>query len=757
MKKIFGNINNIFSSRNASAFRRKSVNTYTFILICIILPCLISTITLTCISAATLAKLTDTTNDYALRTMHSAANYNDNSLKLVENTAAAFALNPFVNDALSTKSDSCPPELSQALSDFAFGNKYVINAYIIDSRQMKVYSEKGLASAYDYLTEDYSYNTYDAAYWNDFAFYSAETNRVLAPCKMTHNGSEYAVIPIVFRTADSMATRKYLVTNINVKSVMRIPDYQSFGDTNFYVLNKLSNDIFSLREDDESEVTDGDFITCIKENPNGSFRYTISGEKMLVTTISENNSLIGYTYIALTPLSAVYAKVASYIVIMIIMNILCIVIIFFMSTKNAKKIYTPIKNAWLSLSSDNSVLASNMLYEIEALSTNAKLEIDRLTAVIPSAQRNYLVNMLNNVDYWNNDEANKLIEKSLNFKHRYFTVILLQLSPALDFHDRFNDSEYETIKIGFYEVVCSVFDEHFDTYVLPAENNILNIVLNHADANPYDKIKDLLRELLGYLKNDFEYITVSIGVSRAHAGITGLKGAHREAMNEFIPYTTPTSKPVINSKKNDIVFANSDETALYSALSSASKSEIERTINGYMTTYNCTETNDIKTMYNYILNTMLKFMHINNIPYKNEMLDFEIITEILSKDVIEIKQSIGYLIDKIIESRQSLANFDEIYEYIKANYSSYNISLKQLSDLFGMSQSNITRMAQANTGLSFKELLNSMRIDKAKELLRESNYSIDEICEMCGFSNQRTFYRLFKQLTGLSPAKYRLK
>ena len=58
-------------------------------------------------------------------------------------------------------------------------------------------------------------------------------------------------------------------------------------------------------------------------------------------------------------------------------------------------------------------------------------------------------------------------------------------------------------------------------------------------------------------------------------------------------------------------------------------------------------------------------------------------------------------------------------------------------------------------GISPKQFIIEMRIQKAKELLREGALSVISISERCGFSNPYHFSRLFKEHTGITPSEYR--
>lgn len=89
----------------------------------------------------------------------------------------------------------------------------------------------------------------------------------------------------------------------------------------------------------------------------------------------------------------------------------------------------------------------------------------------------------------------------------------------------------------------------------------------------------------------------------------------------------------------------------------------------------------------------------------------------------------------------------------------YSITKKHcISDCakeLGISESYFQHLYTALFGISFNKDLVQMRIENAKNILSMSDLSISQIASMCGYNNEVHFYRQFKDLTGITPAKYR--
>lgn len=99
----------------------------------------------------------------------------------------------------------------------------------------------------------------------------------------------------------------------------------------------------------------------------------------------------------------------------------------------------------------------------------------------------------------------------------------------------------------------------------------------------------------------------------------------------------------------------------------------------------------------------------------------------------------------------------QIKEFIETNYNSADISTRMVSESLGIPQSRVFELLKEEYGLTFKQLINKMRIDEAKRLLKETDFKIIDIALNLGFNNVSYFNNLFKMLEGETPSDYREK
>lgn len=97
---------------------------------------------------------------------------------------------------------------------------------------------------------------------------------------------------------------------------------------------------------------------------------------------------------------------------------------------------------------------------------------------------------------------------------------------------------------------------------------------------------------------------------------------------------------------------------------------------------------------------------------------------------------------------------NQIIVYIGENiFSSFN-NVEELCMHFGLSRSSLQNLFKNNLDIATKRYILNMKLNKSKELIMESKYTISEIASLLGFSSIHYFSRRFKQEFGISPTDF---
>jgi AraC family transcriptional regulator len=103
-----------------------------------------------------------------------------------------------------------------------------------------------------------------------------------------------------------------------------------------------------------------------------------------------------------------------------------------------------------------------------------------------------------------------------------------------------------------------------------------------------------------------------------------------------------------------------------------------------------------------------------------------------------------------LPERQVLQVLDYIHEHLDQD-----IKLADLADVLGMSQFHFSHLFKQSIGTAPYQYLLQQRIERAKQLLKQSDCSIMDIAFLCGFNSHSHLTKQFRQLTGITPTAYR--
>jgi AraC-like DNA-binding protein/mannose-6-phosphate isomerase-like protein (cupin superfamily) len=97
-----------------------------------------------------------------------------------------------------------------------------------------------------------------------------------------------------------------------------------------------------------------------------------------------------------------------------------------------------------------------------------------------------------------------------------------------------------------------------------------------------------------------------------------------------------------------------------------------------------------------------------------------------------------------------------IYGYLERHYDK-KISIPSLCELFNISSRQMNRIFKKETGMTVLEKIHEIRIEKAKQLLLETDEKVINIAGRVGYEDPAFFSQLFRRQVGCSPGKFRLE
>lgn len=118
-----------------------------------------------------------------------------------------------------------------------------------------------------------------------------------------------------------------------------------------------------------------------------------------------------------------------------------------------------------------------------------------------------------------------------------------------------------------------------------------------------------------------------------------------------------------------------------------------------------------------------------------------------------LKDILNDFISEIILKRKRLGRINKAIDYINQNLNK-KVTLSEIASYVGLSKSRFSYLFHKEFGETFSDYILKLKIDKAKELLNNTSYTISDIAYALSFYDQSYFTKVFKKITGNTPKNY---
>lgn len=126
--------------------------------------------------------------------------------------------------------------------------------------------------------------------------------------------------------------------------------------------------------------------------------------------------------------------------------------------------------------------------------------------------------------------------------------------------------------------------------------------------------------------------------------------------------------------------------------------------------------------------------------------------DIINSSIAALAVAVNQL-EEIKHMRRSDERMTEVLSYIQSNYKT--VTLEKLSETFFLSKPYLSKYIKESTNTTFGDIVKQIRMDKAKNLLKGSGMTVENIAEQVGYENVEHFTRLFKKAYGITPVEFR--
>ena len=371
--------------------------------------------------------------------------------------------------------------------------------------------------------------------------------------------------------------------------------------------------------------------------------------------------------------------------------------------------------------------------------------------------------------YSPSDSIEEVFERNdLTLLSNQFAVILIIIERK---YTSTKEASYSQDLLGF--IITNVIEElaskKHQGFVVPIDVNRYSCLVNFSSTDTSTMQQDLLsiaREGKKFLEENFGiYFTMSL--SAIHSEIDGIHQAFQEALYAMEYRLTVGSNQIIPYKEEsqyDSIYTFSFKTDhSINLFVKEPKNDVQ--IQSFVRELfenrgiGCNTCPTVARDFMYdIAGSLCKA--INDMLPENTQWKEGIYNRLIGCDTLNLFR--GELIDILKEYQEYLRENScldsismQVKKYIEENYHNPNLSVNTLGEAFDLSPSYLSKIFKDENEISIPDYISKIRINNAKELLKNTDMTIQKIAEETGFLSSSVFIRVFKKIEGITPGSYR--
>lgn len=560
-----------------------------------------------------------------------------------------------------------------------------------------------------------------------------------------------------FRTVDP-ASNRFVIINV--------PESYVTDLLNDFAPQSLTS-LFNIYQDQQTLIVNGhgmvvsgtgaiQTLSNIKDNPDFAFLFKeeADGRGLPVRQINGSPALIlqanlvipDWQVVRIIPYASIQTRLTSvrnnFILVLLILFVLGIVA----SECISRLLYRPISNTYRRMFS---LEEENQLY-------------------FGSYEKQAMLDILHGSFDFQDSLNEKIKEKLLlsDLENRDFVLLCFSLSTGTG--DQTREREMLTQLVGLIPVIRETLcpDEGMILDTLDDDVYVLVVCTEcFAEAGA-----DTLDAKLSVLQNmpDFR-LNLNMSVSETGRGLGDLPGRYTQARQALQYYfykgrgMVCRYQEVLALKTGEPVTRELEE-ALVKTVSAGDKDNLREGLARVLQIYQQHTINDFlqaTVKLAYYLKNAFQYMKVEEGEFSFQVIDRIMANPLDFGDVYRLESALAHelsrICDAIIEQKMSRYKMmcASVAEYIQEHFSSPDIGLSSLAELYGLSPSYLERLFVSQTGIAIPDMIKKLRIEKACDLLKHSDIPVEEISSQVGYLSVSNFYKTFRKMTGETPAGYR--
>lgn len=390
------------------------------------------------------------------------------------------------------------------------------------------------------------------------------------------------------------------------------------------------------------------------------------------------------------------------------------------------------------------------------------------TAVPASDYQDILLNYLFYHMYSEEDFKDKMLHIQEKIKEKNLLMAVLEIDNYKEVQERFRDRYGEIIASALENIITELLSEYGEGLVLHAKENRYVLIMSHSNISHKYLVEEHVLAFFSKIRKVLElYLQgkVTFGISEIYNGYENMYEMYQQclkALEQKFFYSTASNlfwKKVQQQDSRQLFHKMVQELAESLELDEAGYARLMQVSRLFAETM---DQHTITSFFGHEISTEVSQMIVDRqkqlqvIERYNKVLsqcpNFNEAAKVYRECLSDMGSYAGNPGTQELVSKSVM----DIIRFIKANYQK-NITLDQVAGHVGLSRNYTCGLFKKEMGITLSGYMMKYRIDKAKELLMETNLRSYEIAERVGFLDESYFSRSFKKLTGQSPVDYKRK
>lgn len=502
-----------------------------------------------------------------------------------------------------------------------------------------------------------------------------------------------------------------------------------------------------------SQISDSDkelLEKRIKNQESSYFVANFEGKKSLITFTSPDS--LSWQYVRITPYNKVTETISSIRNTSFIIAAVVLIVGLFTSWLVSRYLYRPI----------NQIVNRMNLLENDKRNSSYTIRQNMLRNLIQGTQMHTKVNM------------DKLAQSGVTFDfHSKYRVVMLKIDQ-FDQLKETRGADLLAYKFAIMNISWEIGLKHYHVESVDLDDDSVIILLNQLETNELpDADDELLRTVLLQIQQaSIDYLRIGISMTyspdAAHpAQLSILYKEVKEASMHRLFHGRGcliSSEEIMSLRLKEYKFPVDKERKMMDALMSSKTEEAKKV---FVDIVQDTAGYPIHVVQLAISHLTMTINNVLFTIYKNNSLDvesgskFNIPAPDKFETLDELYEVFFSLFDDIqlkLTEKRTMKQGDlirRINDFIQKEYANPNMSLNFIAEELDMSSIYISRIYKQQTLHAIVDVINNVRLERAKEHLENTDWPIVEIAEKSGYTSSSYFHRMFKKSFGVTPADYR--